>query len=323
MDTNLNKPQIIPLVSIVIPIFKPKQEYLIALVNSINQQTYENIEIIVSDDEISTENIVYFKKLEKFNFKYVVNLSGENGIFGNLNNAIKNSNGAYTQIFCQDDIMLPDFIQEQINAFGSDPSIGMVFSKFNPIDGKGNIAPSHRKGFTKLKADRITPDRAINYFFVFGCIPGNLSPVMLRKEVFEKVGYFNQEYPYGGDFEFWVRVGLHYGIIYNKKVILNIRFHPENASSTLGLVAHQKDIKRIFMFLEEKNTVRCSTFKKKIYIHQTLLRKYLGAYIRGIHQDLSIFDFFDKKPYTLFWAIMSSLITCYGYFTINIGEKNL
>ena len=97
-----NNPKNQPLVSIITPTYN-RPEYLKAALTSAVQQTYQNIEIIVSDN-CSPENpqplIESFKDSRIRFFRNQSNL----GMFANTMNAFKKAQGKYVACLLDDDI---------------------------------------------------------------------------------------------------------------------------------------------------------------------------------------------------------------------------
>ena len=128
-----------PLVSIFMPVFNQEQ-YVAAALDSVLSQTYENIEIVISDDcsQDSTPTIVgdYANKFpEKIHFYKLAdeNLGGRH--FQLLLNKCK---GQYVCMFAGDDIMYPMKIERQIDDV---LRFGLAFHghSVDCIDAAGNI----------------------------------------------------------------------------------------------------------------------------------------------------------------------------------------
>ena len=105
------------LVSVCIPTYNGEQ-YLKQTLDSVLNQTYKNIEIIITDDLSSddTENII--KSYHDERIKYFVNTQ-RSGLAGNWNESLKKSSGEFIKILCQDDLLMPDAVEKQVNALNS------------------------------------------------------------------------------------------------------------------------------------------------------------------------------------------------------------
>ncbi len=102
-----------PLVSIAIATHNGEQ-FLEEQLASIYNQTYRNIEIVVSDDVSKDRTIDILKKYNKSHgLAYTVN-ADRLGVTKNFENAIKQCNGKYILLSDQDDVWLPNKIELMI-----------------------------------------------------------------------------------------------------------------------------------------------------------------------------------------------------------------
>jgi glycosyltransferase involved in cell wall biosynthesis len=111
-----------PLVSIIIPTYnRPKR--VKEATKSVLNQTYQNIEVIIVDDNsdydldrirIHDERTTYLQNDEN------------RGAPHSRNKGFEASNGAYVNFLDDDDLFLPSKIEKQINAFQADPSLDVV-----------------------------------------------------------------------------------------------------------------------------------------------------------------------------------------------------
>ncbi len=244
-----------PLVSIILPIYQSNIKYLKEAIDSVYEQKYSPIELIISsDDQEMSSDVISVLSIydQKLNLRCLEN-NEEKGIFGNLNNALKVTRGEFIQILSQDDIFYNDFIADQVKGFGIDDEIGMVFSAYLDINEQGKLK---KRGITHSfqpgKDVLISVDEAPEYFLKYGCLPGNISPVMIKKKVLMNVGYFNPGLKYAGDFEFWVRISSKYKMYYRDKIGLLIRNHPARASHFISNHQLLKDLVTVYSRILER-----------------------------------------------------------------------
>lgn len=102
------------LVSICIPVYNG-EDFLKETLDSVINQTYSNIEIIITDDLSvdGTENII--RSYNDKRIKYFKNDSSK-GLAGNWNEAVSKSGGEYIKVLCQDDLLTSDAIEKQMLA---------------------------------------------------------------------------------------------------------------------------------------------------------------------------------------------------------------
>jgi glycosyltransferase involved in cell wall biosynthesis len=139
-----------PLVTIGIPTYNRADGYLRQTLKSARNQTYPNIEIVVSDN-CSTDNtdeyvtglgdprIRYFKQSENI------------GANNNFNFCLEQARGDYFLLLHDDDFIDDDFVETCMKAASYDPGIGIIRTGTRLIDGEGKVvrvAPNRVVGFS-------------------------------------------------------------------------------------------------------------------------------------------------------------------------------
>lgn len=129
-----------PLVSIIAVCYN-HEKYVVETLNSIVDQTYSNIQLIIIDD-CSTDNSVDVIKdwIKTKNVDCVFIPHQENrGLCKTLNEALTYVNGEYYQVISCDDILMLDKITKQMLVFEKYPDIAIVSSSIIEIDPEGNL----------------------------------------------------------------------------------------------------------------------------------------------------------------------------------------
>ena len=127
----MNKENIKPLVSIIIPCYNYGQ-YIEKCIQSVLNQTYKSIEVIVVDNGSTDDSLEKIRTFSHDSRVIIIELkenippgSGTNSAF---RIAFNKSNGNYIGILYADDWYLPDKIEEQIDLFDKLPnSVGIVY----------------------------------------------------------------------------------------------------------------------------------------------------------------------------------------------------
>jgi glycosyltransferase involved in cell wall biosynthesis len=125
-----------PLVSVIIPTFN-RPDYLVLTVESVLEQTYPNLEIIVVDDA-STDNTPQVMSAYKDQIQYIrepVNTGGEQVYLTGLNAA----RGKYINFLDHDDLMYPQKIALQVQLLESDEQLCMVHCGYHHINEDGQL----------------------------------------------------------------------------------------------------------------------------------------------------------------------------------------
>ena len=116
------------LVSVILPVYN-SEKYIFEAIESVLNQTYKNIEIIVIDDCSTDTSAEIINNFNDNRIRYYKN-EKNSGIVYSLNRAISLAKGKYLARMDSDDICLPNRIQEQVNFLNIHPEILIVSSWF-------------------------------------------------------------------------------------------------------------------------------------------------------------------------------------------------
>lgn len=132
-----------PLVSICIPNYNYGQ-YLRHCLDSVLNQTYENIEVFFSDNASTDDSYEiayeYRKKFKEKGIYFHLNNNKRNvGSDANSHIATSRSEGEFVYTLASDDAIHPQFIEKCIRVFEEYPSVGLVMVNREEIDEHNNI----------------------------------------------------------------------------------------------------------------------------------------------------------------------------------------
>lgn len=122
-------------------------DYITEAIESVVNQTYLDIELIVIDDGSSDESRVKIEKLiqkckERFvRFEYHANTN--QGLCGSLNDAISWAQGTYFACLASDDFIYPGKVAEQVKYLENNPNCAAVFGNVNIVDEKSHVIQKH------------------------------------------------------------------------------------------------------------------------------------------------------------------------------------
>jgi glycosyltransferase involved in cell wall biosynthesis len=205
-------------------------KYIKQAVDSLLMQTHADWELIIGDDGSKDGTREYLSTLEDRRIKVFFHEKNL-GIFGNLNFLFSKASYSLSQIYCQDDYFLENNSLKVLLDFWSSvpPEIAFIRTSHGH-DSQDPMAQYE----TQVLPQLITPAGATLYFYIFGCIPGNLSNVSLRTSLINQQGGFREDLPYAGDFEFWSRVGQTQSWMICNTHIMHVRNHKGQASFNLN-----------------------------------------------------------------------------------------
>ena len=120
-------------VSVIIPVYN-SEKFLQESIESVLNQTYENIEIITVDDGSTDDSLEVLKQ----HSKKITIISQENqGLASALNTGIKKADGKWFKWFSPDDIMNPDTIETLVECAKKLPENTIIYSNWDIIDQNG------------------------------------------------------------------------------------------------------------------------------------------------------------------------------------------
>lgn len=201
-----------PKISVVMPVYNTKEEWLREAIESILNQSYKDFEFIIIDDgsNKSIEPVV-----NSYNDDRIVFIRQNNqGIARSLNSGFKIAKGEYIARMDSDDISMPERFEKQVTFLDNNPQITVLGSWFETFPKKEIY--KHPKNPKYLD------------FTKFCCIAH--PSVMLRRSVFEKFNLtYNPNYKCE-DYELWSRAVRILDFYNLQEVLLKYRVHSSNAS---------------------------------------------------------------------------------------------
>lgn len=202
------------LISVLMPVYNTKEEYLRTSIESILNQTFTDFEFIIVNDGSTNNAEEVILSYKDNRIKYV---KQENqGIVGALNNAWSKASGKYIARMDSDDIAYPERFAKQVNFLEENPEYSLVGSW-------AKIIPS--KNIIKLPQDIKIMDLLADCMFIHPSI-------MFNKADFEK---FNLQYEtgfeYAEDYCLYANAVKHLKMTNLQEVLLDYRVYPENSSS--------------------------------------------------------------------------------------------
>lgn len=137
--------------SVIMPVYNEKKEWIIESLESILNQTFKNFEfIIIIDNPENNEAINLISDYTKIDkrIKYYVN--EENiGLVKTLNKGLSLCSGEYIARMDSDDIALPNRFEKQLYYLKNNPEVELVGTNWICIDENGGLLFNHGKLPTK------------------------------------------------------------------------------------------------------------------------------------------------------------------------------
>jgi glycosyltransferase involved in cell wall biosynthesis len=183
-----------PLVSICIPTFNRK-EYLEVTLESIVNQTYKNIEIVVVDDG-STDGTE--EMIKDFNFPIRYHWQENAGDAAARNKLISLAKGEYISFIDSDDLLMPDSVERMVGAVITEPVDTIVYGSYYRIDAEGKVYGKCKRKLYSGKISRYLFEDII----VHSC--GSLFP----KRILNGQNTFDTRLKVCSDYAVWLELSL-------------------------------------------------------------------------------------------------------------------
>ncbi len=213
-----------PLISTIITVHNGA-DYISEALQSIFQQEYKNIEIIVVDDGSTDKTATLIKSYGK---KVIYSYQHKTGIAAGKNRGIEIAGGEYFAFLDADDLWTPGKISTQHDCFINEPMLDIVF---------GNVEHFYCPDLSETERSKYhCPEKSM---------PGISSITMLiKRQSFFKVGMFDTKYRRGIFNDWYLRaceIGLKSHV--HPDVMLKRRIHRKNH----GIVNKDKSVDYVRM----------------------------------------------------------------------------
>lgn len=204
-----------PLVSIVIPAYNAAG-YLREAIDSVLNQSYPNIELIVLDDgstDATAELLNSYPEALFYRERHA-----NMGQSATLNKGWAMSKGEIIGYLSADDALLPNAVAAAVNALKLHPEVMMVYGDYELIDQHSDVI-----------RDVQAPDFSIRELVENVVVqPG--PGVFFRRGCFEKLGGWNPALRQTPDYEYWLRIALMGPLLRVPELLARFRVHNESQS---------------------------------------------------------------------------------------------
>lgn len=245
-----------PLVSVLIPAYN-HENYIQETIESIINQTYPNIELIILDDgskDKTWEKITELKpKCENRFVKIHFETKQNEGTCITLNKLLKLSSGEFVYIIASDDLTKPQAIEKEVKFLQDNPDYALAVGDNEYVDSMGKQIFRTQKAFTsniknakyktvkeflssKLKIDFLSDDfGSYKTLYKENYIPNGY---LIRKNIFETIGNLTKNAPLE-DFWLMLQISKYKKMKYIDEILFSYRIHDTN---TIGNSTRMREL---------------------------------------------------------------------------------
>ena len=315
------------MVSICLPTFNSIR-FLVARLDSILSQTYDDWELIVFDSGSNDGTVEMITALEAVDSRVRMFHAPRDGIYPNFNRGIRQASGDFIHIATSDDTMPPDFLNKMVNALEKNHDCELAHCPMRVLSEDGSdgydwwrdsslFATSCGSLVHRLHK-RVAPLDGV-LCLLGDNVYSSVTQILSRRTLFDKIGLYEDAWGSLGDFHWNLRAGLVASSIHVPDTWGGWRMHPDQATASVqfGSSGHQRLIDqmiddvlvRLDCFVEIKDQIN-------IIGRFSPMAQELKLYLRGYRKSSSLL----RQPAymlrqslagnTLAWRHLISILSC-------------
>jgi glycosyltransferase involved in cell wall biosynthesis len=187
-----------PITSVIIPTYN-RWPLVAEAVDSVLAQSFQDIEIIVVDDG-STDGTT--NRLAKFDGRLRLFTTTGRGVAAARNFGVSQAQGCYVAFLDSDDLWLPGKVETQIAFLDRHPEIQIC--QTDEIWVRNGVRVNPKAMHRKPSGDIFV--RSLDLCLI------SPSAVMMTRELFQRIGGFDESFPVCEDYDLWLRVTSVYSV---------------------------------------------------------------------------------------------------------------
>lgn len=244
-----------PLVTVICACYN-QSAYILESLESVKNQTYPNLELVIWDDA-SKDNSVdiidsWINQNPELKISFTKN-SENKGICKSLNEAKSLAKGKYIQILALDDLLLPDKIERHVQLLEKSKSTdALVFSDAYLIDSASNTYQNrfiaYYKRYLSLESGNFFEELLKNNF-----IPA--MTVLYKTEILNEIGSWDETLAYE-DYDMLLRIAEKYDFIFDPIVSAKYRLHQKNTHETMFIEMERSKFNIYLKYANYNSTVK-------------------------------------------------------------------
>ncbi|MDY6782131.1 MAG: glycosyltransferase [Cyanobacteriota bacterium] len=219
------------MISIIIPVYNGEKTIEKTL-NSVFQQTFQDIEILIIDDGSQDKTLEIVNKTGESKLK--IHSQKNSGQAAARNKGIELAKGEYIAFLDADDLWTPDKLERQLNSLQTHPEAAVAYSWTDYIDESGSFVQHGRK----ISAEGDVYSELLTNNFI-----ENGSNVLVRKSALDEVGNFETSLPPAADWDMWLRLAKCYPFVVVRAP--QVLYRVSSSSSSSNLVKQETQCLRV------------------------------------------------------------------------------
>jgi glycosyltransferase involved in cell wall biosynthesis len=217
-------------IDVIIPVYNGLP-YVLTTLRSVMNQTLKPDRILVVNDGSTDKTREALEEVQKNNPHSNIDIINKKngGHSSATNEGIRQSTADFIALVDADDTWEPTKLEKQMKVFETSeiPNLGIVYTNFDSIDQNDKVI-----NFPTFTMDLKARGNLFHELLKRGnLIAGSNSAVLVRKECFQKAGFFDEFLRCGEDWDMWIRTSQSFAYDYVPEILVHIRRHPQNLSN--------------------------------------------------------------------------------------------
>ncbi|WP_257349100.1 glycosyltransferase [Pseudalkalibacillus decolorationis] len=221
-----------PLVSVIVPFYNCP--YIQSAIESVLNQTYSNVEIIVVNDGSTKHS----ELLQPFRDKIIYIEKENGGTATALNVGLKSANGDLIAWLSSDDRFVTDKLEKQVH-FMKQTKADLIYTNYDYINEYNEITA------TKLGIPLFNKKDLLRYMIRNNPING--CTILAKRQALINVGLFDETLRYANDYDMWIKLAINYEVKFLDECLVRYRIH-EN----MGSKKHSKEVMAEFIHVKNR-----------------------------------------------------------------------
>jgi glycosyltransferase involved in cell wall biosynthesis/SepF-like predicted cell division protein (DUF552 family) len=277
-------------ISVIIANFN-SENYINVTLDSLLNQDYKNIEIIVVDDKSTDNCINIIKEYENKDDRVkLIQLNENKGAYYARNIGLEASTGFFVTLLDADDVCMKQHYKNMVHAYFNNPNIEILFSNIyrinhfilNSTDENillENICKEREPHIIKTPNNIFGHNSEWKYKYRFG-----LPTLFVERDFFNKYGKWRSDYRYGMDIDLIQRyIKIKFNEVWEFKPLWNEIYCYKTLRYNILLVANLGYVSRI---MDDNNATNICTIRKREEIHKKcydVIKKLTNEELRNLN----------------------------------------
>mgnify|MGYP000188639907 CR=1 FL=1 len=242
------------LVTVVTPAYNAAN-YIEETVNTVLNQTYNYLELIIVNDGSKDNTLEILERLKLTDARITVLDKPNSGVCDSRNLGMSKAKGHYITFLDADDLWDLTFLENCITTFNSDKNIHAIYSKAQVINEKSEKQNEYLEANT-IKSVVDTLEWKKGFVASMGC-------TIYTTEIAKKAGLFDPRLSTAADQDFHVRISSLSPIVGIGKVLFYYRVHDNNMHSNISVM--EADHTLVFQKAKESGLLNDFWLRKKCF----------------------------------------------------------